>query len=59
MKKVETKTMFKAILKVNGREKAFNKSYTTVPRLMKALKENGIPLSTIVTVKEFRMPVGR
>jgi hypothetical protein len=59
MKKFETKTMFKAILKVNGKKKAFAKTYTTVPRLMKALKENGIPLSTIDTVKEFRMPVGK
>jgi hypothetical protein len=59
MKKFETKTMFKAILNVNGKEKAFSKSYTSVPRLIKALKENGIPLSTVTNIKEFRMPVGR
>ena len=59
MKKFETVKKYKAIIKVNGRKKSFDKTYTSVPRLIKALKENGIPVSAVDTIKEFTMPVGK
>ena len=54
MRQKETQTKrFRAILNVNGKNKAFTNNYSTPARLIKALKENGISLKQVVKIEEY------